>query len=230
MILNATRYYQILLAQGETILLEYSGNQLMIVAGICSSIGASTIFYPAMSSITTWFFKKRGAAFGIIAAGSSLGGVILPIMVPISNTSLPVALLTSDQVERLIREVGFPWAMRSAAFLILFLMIIANLTITSRMVPSPKPLKLSDFFRPFTELPYDLVCFGCFIFFLGMFLPINYIILEAIHYGMNPKLAQYMVGPIFVLRTIPWQKSLSKVQCHHMPSSLSNATVEEVHP
>ena len=38
------------------------------------------IFYPAMSTITTWFFKKRGLAFGVIAAGSSLGGVILPIM------------------------------------------------------------------------------------------------------------------------------------------------------
>lgn len=34
-----------------------------------------------MSTITTWFFKKRAFAFGIIAGGSSLGGVILPIMV-----------------------------------------------------------------------------------------------------------------------------------------------------
>jgi MFS family permease len=62
----STEYYQILLSQG-----------------VCTAIGASTIFYPAMSSITTWFFKKRGAAFGIIAAGSSLGGVILPIMASI---------------------------------------------------------------------------------------------------------------------------------------------------
>ena len=39
------------------------------------------IFYPAMSTVTTWFFKKRAFAFGIIASGSSLGGVIFPIMV-----------------------------------------------------------------------------------------------------------------------------------------------------
>ena len=42
---------------------------------MCSSIGASMLFYPAMSSIGTWFFKRRAFAFGVMAAGSSLGGV-----------------------------------------------------------------------------------------------------------------------------------------------------------
>ena len=83
--------------------------------------------------------------------------------------------------------------MRIAAFLILFMMIIANLTITSRMPPFPKPLDVFEFTRPFKELPFTLVCFGSFVFFLGMFLPINYIILEAIHLGMGPDLAGYLV-------------------------------------
>lgn len=39
---------------------------------------------------------------------------------------------------------------------------------------------------------FDLVSTGCFVFFLGMFLPFNYIILEAVHYGMSPNLAQYL--------------------------------------
>ena len=49
--------------------------------GICSPIGASLIFYPAMSSVGTWFKKNRALAFGVMASGSSLGGVIFPIMV-----------------------------------------------------------------------------------------------------------------------------------------------------
>ena len=55
------------------------------------------IFYSAMSTITTWFFKKRGLAFGVIAAGSSLGGVILPIMVSnlIDSTLIRFAVLMS---------------------------------------------------------------------------------------------------------------------------------------
>ena len=66
--------------------------QFILAQGICSPLGTSMIFYPAMSTITTWFFQKRGFAFGIIASGSSLGGVILPIL-----------------VQRLNDEVGFGW-------------------------------------------------------------------------------------------------------------------------
>lgn len=57
----ATEYYQFVLAQG-----------------ICSAFGASAIFYSAMSSVGTWFFRNRAASFGVMASGSSLGGVILP--------------------------------------------------------------------------------------------------------------------------------------------------------
>ena len=107
----------------------------------------------------------------------------------------------------MINEVGFPWAMRTAAFLILFMMIIANLTITSRMPPARKPVEVMEFIRPLKELPFDLVCAGAFVFFLGMFLPINYIILEASHYGMDPGLAQYLVSILnaasFFGRTLP---------------------------
>lgn len=130
----ATEYYQFVLSQG-----------------ICSPIGASMLFYPAMSTIPTWFFKKRGAAFGIMASGSSLGGVILPIA-----------------VQRLIPQIGYGWAMRVSAFIILALLIVANFTIKSRIPPTPKPFAILDFVRPLKELPYALVTFGCFLFFLGM--------------------------------------------------------------
>lgn len=65
----------------EVLLTVYTALRFVLAQGVASSIGASMIFYPAMSTITTWFFKKRAFAFGIIAGGSSLGGVILPIMV-----------------------------------------------------------------------------------------------------------------------------------------------------
>ncbi|KAK5119248.1 hypothetical protein LTR85_007862 [Meristemomyces frigidus] len=169
----ASKYYQFILAQG-----------------ICSPIGASMIFYPAMSTLTTWFFAKRAFAFGIIAAGSSLGGVIFPIM-----------------VQRMIREVGFGWAMRTAAFLILALMIVANLTVKARVPPFPKPWNFVDFVRPLKEVPFDLITAGAFLFFLGMFLPINYIILEAESHGMGTGIAQYLVSILNAAslfgRTIP---------------------------
>jgi hypothetical protein len=55
--------------------------QFFLAQGVCSAIGASAIFYAGMGSISTWFFKKRATAFGLMASGSSLGGVVFPIIV-----------------------------------------------------------------------------------------------------------------------------------------------------
>ena len=97
--------------------------------------------------------------------------------------------------------------MRASAFLVLFMLIIANLTVTARIPPSPKPVEVMEFIRPLKEIPFDLVCLGSFLFFMGMFLPINYIIIEAVHYGMDEHLAGYLVPILnaasFFGRTIP---------------------------
>lgn len=64
--------------------------------------------------VSTWFLEKRGAALGLAVAGSSLGGVIFPIM-----------------VVHLIPEVGVGWAMRICAFLILVMLVFADFTLRS---------------------------------------------------------------------------------------------------
>ena len=130
----STKYYQFLLSQG-----------------ICSPLGASMIFFPAMSTVVTWFHKKRGIALGLTAVGSSLGGVILPIM-----------------VARLVPKVGFGWTMRICAFLILGLLIVSNLTVKSRIPPHPRPVKIMDFISPLREPPFFLLSVGMFLYFFGM--------------------------------------------------------------
>ncbi|KAI4142515.1 MAG: hypothetical protein LQ341_003191 [Variospora aurantia] len=159
LIVSSHEYYQFILSQG-----------------VCSPIGASLIFYPAMSSTGTWFFKRRALAFGIMAAGSSLGGVILPIM-----------------VNQIIDRSGFPWAMRSVAFLLLGLLLYANLTVRSRLPPSPKPWSFMEFVYPFRDPPFSLVVFASFLFFFGMFLPFTFIILSAEHDGMSRRMADYLI-------------------------------------
>jgi MFS family permease len=129
----STKYYQFLLAQG-----------------VCSPLGASMIFYPSVSAVTTWFFRKRALALGITASGSSLGGVIMPIM-----------------VERLVPQVGFGWTIRISAFLILGLLVIANLTIQSRLPPQPRKFDIMDFIQPLREMPFVLTTLANFLFFFG---------------------------------------------------------------
>lgn len=45
-----------------------------------SQLGAGICFGPAAPIVGHWFLKRRGLAFGITAAGSSLGGTVYPIM------------------------------------------------------------------------------------------------------------------------------------------------------
>ncbi|MCJ1307749.1 hypothetical protein MMC25_001397 [Agyrium rufum] len=169
----STEYYQFILAQG-----------------LLSPIGASAIFYPAMSSVGTWFFRNRALAYGVMASGSSLGGVIFPIL-----------------VQQLIPKIGFPWTMRVAAFLILGMLVIANLTVKSRLPPRPRPVRIMNFVRPLTELPFLLTTVASFFIFFGIFLPFNYVILQAVYKGMSANLASYLLAVLNASsifgRTIP---------------------------
>ncbi len=140
----STQYYQFLLAQG-----------------VCSALGASAVFFSAMSSTGTWFFNRRATSFGIIASGSSLGGVIFPIM-----------------VSKLIPKIGYAWTMRTTAFIILGMLAIANVTVKSRLTPRRKKLDILEFFRPLKEPAFAIICAAAFLFFFGTFLPFNYVILQ----------------------------------------------------
>ncbi|KAI9052573.1 hypothetical protein LZ554_003916 [Drepanopeziza brunnea f. sp. 'monogermtubi'] len=155
----STKYYQFILAQG-----------------ICSALGASAVFYAAINSVGTWFFKNRAAAFGIMASGSSVGGVILPIM-----------------VSKLIPQIGYPWTMRAVAFMMLGMLVVANFTVKSRLTPQPKKLDVMSFVRPLKEPAFSLLCLASFLFFFGTFLPGNYIILQARSQGMSASLSIYLI-------------------------------------
>ncbi|KAF2844312.1 MFS general substrate transporter [Plenodomus tracheiphilus IPT5] len=151
--------------------------QFLLTQGVVSAIGASAVFTPSLSAVATWFHQKRGLAFGITMSGSSTGGVIFPIM-----------------INKLIPRVGFGWSMRIAAFMILGLLVIANLTVKSRTPPHPQPaITLTEFFSPLTERTYLLTALGNFLFIFGLFIPINYIVVQAVAEGMSQDLAGYLV-------------------------------------
>lgn len=155
-----TEYYQFILAQG-----------------ICSPLGLNCIFQAGTSTIPTWFFKKRGLAYGVMAAGSGLGGIIFPIM-----------------ASHLIPKIGFGWAMRTIAFMILGLMIVANFTVSSRLPPRPRKFALKVFLEPFKDVRFVLLTVASFLFFMGLFIPINFIEVIAIHNGMSIRLAGYLLA------------------------------------
>jgi MFS family permease len=150
--------------------------QFFLALGVVSSLGSSAVFNAAMSSVVSWFFRRRGAAFGIMASGSSVGGVVLPIM-----------------MTKMIQQVGWGWTMRAVAFLFLFLLGIACLTVKSRLPPRPKPLVIREYFSSLKEPAMALSVTAMFFFFWGMFLPFNFVILQAQRQGMDPNLTYYLL-------------------------------------
>ncbi|KAF2202891.1 MFS general substrate transporter [Delitschia confertaspora ATCC 74209] len=150
--------------------------QFILAQGICSPLGLNCIFTAATSSVTTWFFKKRGAAYGIMAAGSGLGGIIFPIM-----------------VSHLIPEVGYAWTMRISGFLILGLLTVALLTVRSRLPPRRRDFKLAHFLEPFKDRRWTFLAGASFLFFMGMFIPINFIEVQSLANGMSQKMASYLI-------------------------------------
>lgn len=166
MVSLSTTYYQFFLSQS-----------------VVAAIGSSAVFTACMNSVVSWFFRRRATAFGIMVSGSSLGGVVLPIM-----------------LDRMIGSVGFPWAIRAVGFLMLALCTVAALTVRSRLPPRPRPLVVGEYFAGFREPAFALLLLGNFMFFWGMFLPFNYIILQAQQQGMDPRLVPYLLPIINAVR------------------------------
>lgn len=156
----SSQYYQFLLAQG-----------------VCSAVGVAVVFLSAISAVTGWFHKRRGLAFGILSTGSSLGGVVFPIL-----------------LSRLIDTVGYGWAMRTSAFVILALLTVANLTLRTRQAPTGRSLPPGHMWRPFREIPFVLLLVGLFLVPFGLYIPINYLPVASIGTGMSKDLAQNLVA------------------------------------
>ena len=97
-------------------------------------------------------------------------------------------------VDRLIAKVGFGWSMRISAFMILFLLGIAIVTVKARCPAQqgPKPSGV-QLLQPFKEPVFIITLLGYMLLTYGVFIPINYVIVQAVASGMSADLASYLV-------------------------------------
>ena len=152
--------------------------QLLLSQGVCSAVGVAAVFLAAIGSVSGWFLHRRGLAFGVLATGSSLGGVIFPIM-----------------ISRLIDSVGYGWAMRSAAFIIAFMLLIANLTVRRRGSSTAQAkMTRKRAMQPFRELPYVFLLVGFGLVPFGLYTPINFLPTVGIRAGLSQSVAQNLVA------------------------------------
>lgn len=177
-----TQYYQIFLSQG-------------VLVGLSSAF----LMNPTLAVISRRMPHRRGLAFGLAIGGSSVGGIVWPIM-------LQELLYKHD--------IGFGWTMRVAGFVMILPLCFACLTIRNPQTAAPtarsEPVqqnvvekqnepnadkdgqvsekKKADFTilkRP----AFVILCLGLSCSYLGLLTPLFYISSYAIDQGVAPETA-----------------------------------------
>ncbi|GME32616.1 Mfs general substrate transporter [Neofusicoccum parvum] len=126
-----------------------------VLFGLTVAFGTQT----ALAVAGQHFRRRRSFAMGIVAGGSSAGGVCLPIM-----------------FSRLVPLIGFGWAVRIAALILLCCYVIAILI--SRPKLAPKRLKsAADVFdfSGFRDMRYSVLAAANLVGNLGLYVPYYYI-------------------------------------------------------
>ncbi|KAF8884281.1 major facilitator superfamily domain-containing protein [Gymnopilus junonius] len=151
-------YYQVLLAQGFGV-----------------GVGTGMIYVPSVAVLSHYFHRRRSSVMTFVAAGSSLGAVIHPIM--LNNT---------------LDKIGFPTATRANAGLISGLLLIACLSMRTRLPPPAVTPNLKKALIKFSkDKAYVCCAFGFLFFITGLYYPLFYIQLDAIKHGLNPSFSFY---------------------------------------
>ncbi|KAH0156048.1 MFS general substrate transporter, partial [Aureobasidium melanogenum] len=130
--------------------------QVILAQGVCVGLGAGCLFVPSVAILSTYFSTRIATAMGIAASGSSLGGVIYPIV-----------------FYRLEPRIGFPWATRVIGFIALATLVVSNSVMRIRVLPAARRAVLD--LKAFTELPYLFFVLGGFLAFMGLYAPFFYI-------------------------------------------------------
>ncbi|KAF2133619.1 MFS general substrate transporter [Dothidotthia symphoricarpi CBS 119687] len=150
--------------------------QVLLAQAFCIGIGAGALFTPAVAILSQYFSTRVGMAIGIAASGSSVGGVIYPIV-----------------FKELLPRIGFAWTTRVLGFLILGTMIVPNAVMRTRVLPA-KSRSLLDL-PAFTIPAYAFQAMGFFLGFIGLYMPFFYAQVYALQERItNENLAFYLIA------------------------------------
>lgn len=101
----------------------------MLIQGVIGGLGVGFQFLPALSIQSHWFERRRALAIGLVASGTSIGGIVFPIMLN--------KLIVNP-------NVGFANAVRAGALLPTFANLVpAHFLSPSQLVASSPPYSSS---------------------------------------------------------------------------------------
>lgn len=152
--------------------------QVMLAQAIVVGLGSGCMFIPCVAVLPQYFTTKRILATGIAASGSSLGGVLYPII-----------------FHRLEPRLGFGWATRVIGFIMFGTQLWVLSVMRLRALPSTGPRKLFDA-SALREPPFVALSIAVFFGFIGVYVPFYYIQQYAITKGIFERSTAFYLLPI----------------------------------
>lgn len=158
--------------------------QVVIAQGVVVGLGNGFLWVPSVAILPQYFTTKKALANGFAAAGSSVGGIVYPIV-----------------FRQLEQKVGFGWATRTVAFIALGTLSISISVMKQRVMPKQKR-KLLDL-SAFKEGPYSFYCLGMFLAFASFYGPVYYLQPYAIQTGITDTSLGFYLLPILNAASVP---------------------------
>jgi len=183
--------------------------QFLLAQGILLGVSMALTTWPMVALVGQYFKRSRAAATGIVIAGSSLGGIIWPIVIDrlLNNTNL-----------------GFPWTIRILGFVMIPLLIFScaaarspkmtsealetGLQEKKKAVGEDKAAERRAAIKMLLKQPsLQLTCLAMFMIYFGLFAPLFYLPSFATEAGFSTSLAFYTAsivnGASFLGRILP---------------------------
>ncbi|EXJ66417.1 uncharacterized protein A1O5_10569 [Cladophialophora psammophila CBS 110553] len=143
--------------------------QAVLAQGVCIGLGMGMLLVPSVALPSTWFQQRRGLAVGTVSSGASLGGIVIPI-----------------GLRHSISSVGFGWGVRILALISLVTLGVSNLLIRQRLPPRPrKGSRFIEYQALREQREFALWITGQFVTYFGFFGFYNYVEAWAESIGLN---------------------------------------------
>ncbi|KAF3924169.1 hypothetical protein AA313_de0209381 [Arthrobotrys entomopaga] len=132
--------------------------KILLCQGVITGTGMGFLFTPSVAVVSTYFYRRRALANGFVASGSSVGGIVFPIL-----------------TRKLIPALGFRNTMIVNSFIVLSLLILSNLILSPRKDIPPRTKGPMVDVKSFKDPTYMLFVFGMLAAFSGLYMPFFYV-------------------------------------------------------
>ncbi|KZV75730.1 MFS general substrate transporter [Peniophora sp. CONT] len=153
--------------------------QVFLSQGLGAGLGVGLLYVPALAVQAHHWRRRRTLAMGITISGACIGGIIFPIML---NQLL------------FHRRVSFAWTVRESAFVVLGLLVVANLLMRDRKGITQNALPKPNLKTLLTDPPYVITIIGVAILNWGLYFPYFYLQVFALNRGVNANISFYMLA------------------------------------